>query len=442
MNKHSVLEEPRDCVLYIIARILDENICIIDKGKSVHIEVNNVDVLKYLYIGITNNFERRMTQHLLRALNPEYMASAKFYNRIKSHGWNAYEKRILVSGLTRTEAKKTEVDMIAKYRTFELGLNSTPGGDGGPMLFGDMHPCAQAVNVYNNKTGYIKSFLWMRAADDELGVSYGTVSSVANQKEAHVQTWSPNWNTYVQVHYTYDETPFEKNMQTPNEKRTGADNGLAQAVELYNCKTGVITSFSWLGAAAKFLGYETTDGRLVGRVASPTVDTTQIQSLITGEWFQAHYKYDKSLFQENMLTPHEKCEKGVVAYDEDDQLVYRFDSAKKAATATRIAESSIRSCAKHELGIAGKIGNSKLSWEYEDPKRRAKYDLLFPRKPKKPFYYIENGVNIDFRTIRIAAENTCGTICAVKTQEMAISASIKFKNKTKPCKAGHIWFKL
>jgi hypothetical protein len=526
-SKHTYEDEPKDCVLYIIARSSDENIRVIDDGKSVRVEVIGVNVHKYMYIGITNDFERRMGQHMRSALNRFYTKSAKFYNRIKSHGWDAYEKRVLVSGLTRAEALALEIDTIARYRTFEFGLNSTPGGDG--CGFGAEHPCAQAVNLYNNATGDIHSFTWMGAASKFLGLGSDQgkrVSAAASPNCYTAQLQSKLTGEWFQGKYAYDETPFEEFMPTPGEKISGAEHHTTHPVKLYNNVSGEIHSFTWMGAAAEFLGLGSDQGNRVSAAASPNCYTAQLQSKLTGEWFQAKYAYDETPFGfmptryektsgynnwnaqavnlynntsgeirlftwmgaaaeflgldarqgsrvsnvvdpncenaqiqsklsgewfqakyvfdntpfEFMPPPNEKRakskEKAVVAYDENDKIVFRFDSAKKAMTATKIDDSTINMCAQHERNYAGKKDGSKLSWEYEDQSERAKYDHI-QRKPKKPFYYIVNGVNIYFKTVKDAAKQTSGKY-AVGTQCRTISASIESGSR---CMSGFVWFK-
>jgi hypothetical protein len=450
-RRNVVPDEPRDCVLYVIARKSDENIkIVVDGGESARVEVEDVGVHKYLYVGITNDFDIRMKNHKCCALNPEYKASAKFYNRIRAHGWDAYEKRVLFSGLTRTEACELEITTIAKYRTFEHGLNSTPGGDG--FASGADHPMAEAVNLYNCKTGKIHSFAWMGAANNFLGLDKNVsgVCHVVNPDIDHaMQIQSKLTGEWFQAKKAYDETPFEKNMPTQREKTSGADNGNARAVILYDNVTGKTHSFTWMGAAAEFLGFDKTEGgKRVSAVANPYDEHTQIQSKLTGGWFQAHYEDDEGPFEKDMPTPGEKSrlakEKAVVAYDEDGEIVYRFDSVTKATDATGIKMGNISECVKHVRPTAGKKGDgSKLYWEYEDPNERVIYDRDLPRKPKKPkkpFYYVENGVKVDFKLVKEAAEKTRGTF-AVGTQRKAIAASIE-SGGTKPCKAGHLWDKI
>jgi hypothetical protein len=441
LSKHAYPnEEPRDCVLYVIARKSDENIKITDDGKSVRIKVEDVDVLKYLYIGITSDFDVRMTSHKCNVLNPEYEASRKFYNRIKAHGWDAYEKRVLVTGLTRTEAKKLEIETIDKYRTFEFGLNSTPGGDG--CGSGADHPRAQAVNLYNNVTGEITSFMWMGAAAAFLGYKTSEtsgVSKVANPNCDEAQIQSLLTDEWFQVRYAYDTTPFEKNMPTRDDKVAEA---LRKAIWVFNMTTKTEYKFDGTDLAVVKLG--------VGKdnIRNVFVGDSTHFNVPTGEYagrYDAQRDPKTREWKTDVPSQYEAHEKAVVAYDENDVIVCRYDSATKAGDAERISRSGISSCARHhpKHSYAGKKGGHELRWEFEDPKLRAEYDRDRPRKlkkPKKPFYYVTNGVNVYFKTQTEAVEKTRGKI-PYGTQSTAIAVSIKSKG-TKSCKAGYIWFKM
>jgi predicted GIY-YIG superfamily endonuclease len=164
------------CVLYAIVH---KDIQIKYKNDEIIIDIVP-SIFKYLYIGYTNDFERRMKEHLIKSLDTSYQSSQKLYRRLRSHGWNSYNKIIIKSGLTREKAKKYEIKTIEKYNSFELGLNSTPGGDGSGT--GINHYRAQPVNIYNNTTKEITSFMWMGDAADFLGIKSKFVSQSSKFK--------------------------------------------------------------------------------------------------------------------------------------------------------------------------------------------------------------------------------------------------------------------
>jgi hypothetical protein len=246
-----------------------------------------------------------MGEHLKCTNDETFPWSKKLYNRLRSYGWNAFNKIIIKYDLSEKEAKDTEIEMIGKYNTFEKGLNSTPGGDS-PGI-GSNHPRAQAVNVYNNMTGEIMSFSWEGSAAEFLGIPRGYISCVANSSNVSEQTYSPAHNGWFQIKKAYDNTPFIENMPTLNEKRSilvsGENHPGAQAVNIYNNTTKEITSFTWIGSAADFIGVEST---CIDNVLSSLNSTKQTYSPIFDTYFQVKYAYDTTPFIRNMPSPAER----------------------------------------------------------------------------------------------------------------------------------------
>lgn len=82
------------------------------------------------YIGLTNNFDRRCTQHKSAAANGT--GCKAFGNAIRRYGWDAFTHEVLVEGLTAAEAKDMEVKLIAEYNTMSPnGYNLSTGGEHG-----------------------------------------------------------------------------------------------------------------------------------------------------------------------------------------------------------------------------------------------------------------------------------------------------------------------
>ncbi|ABT13842.1 hypothetical protein MT325_M288L [Paramecium bursaria chlorella virus MT325] len=215
--------------------------------KDINITLNNEDIIfehdinkfKCVYIGITNNIYRRSKEHARKELilRDENKRQPKLDKHIKKNGWKSYNLLILKTDLTRQEAFDLEIYTIKKYNTFELGLNSTPGGDGG--ICGINHHRAQAVNIYNNTTKEIKSFLWMGEAADFLGINSTYVSQVANSKLQSEQAWSVRQNAWFQIKRAYDNSDFIENMPIPSEKISNSKKG---SLNPQFGKTGVLST--------------------------------------------------------------------------------------------------------------------------------------------------------------------------------------------------------
>ena len=95
--------------------------------------MNNYTVYKHtspsnkVYIGITCNSVTK------RWKNGEgYNQCPLFYNAILKYGWDNIKHEILYAGLSSSEAKQMEKDLISQYKSNqrEFGYNLTNGGDG------------------------------------------------------------------------------------------------------------------------------------------------------------------------------------------------------------------------------------------------------------------------------------------------------------------------
>lgn len=79
------------------------------------------------YIGITNNFRRRMSQHKHEAMMKKKLP---LYYAINKYGWKSIKKTLVLTNLSRLDAAKFEVEMISDLKTFRTnGYNSHPGGN-------------------------------------------------------------------------------------------------------------------------------------------------------------------------------------------------------------------------------------------------------------------------------------------------------------------------
>jgi predicted GIY-YIG superfamily endonuclease len=356
----------------------------IDVAENGNLSGFDVDEFKSLYVGITNNPVRRGKEHSRKEKKKIIYKKKRCQPKLNAHiyknGWKSYDMVVLKTGMTREEACAIEIDTIAKYRTFELGLNSSPGGEG--CGSGADHPRAQAVNLYNCKTGEIHSFLWMGAAAAFLGFDTDQgyrVSAVASSNCHHEQIQSIINEKWHQAHYAYDERSFEKNMQTPGKKRAETKR---KAIWVFNMTTKKESWFPGTDIAAVELGVgEANIHDVLGkRCTHFNVPTGKDVSM-----FDAQHDPKTREWKTDVLSQHKASgltrEKTVVAYDENDKEVCRYDSATKAAEAEGIERSNISKCATHKPkhSYAGKKGGIKLRWEYADPKLRTFYDREFPR---------------------------------------------------------------
>jgi predicted GIY-YIG superfamily endonuclease len=63
---------------------------------------------KRLYIGVTNNFDKRMWTHNDNTENVNYTSSKKLYNCIRKYGFENFTKIIIQTELTREESREVQ----------------------------------------------------------------------------------------------------------------------------------------------------------------------------------------------------------------------------------------------------------------------------------------------------------------------------------------------
>ncbi len=85
------------------------------------------------YIGITKDIESRFSFHRTRYnkdTKPEYVEKP-LYRAFRKYGLENFKFLVLYEGLSLSEAKKKEVELIKKFKTLahENGYNITKGGD-------------------------------------------------------------------------------------------------------------------------------------------------------------------------------------------------------------------------------------------------------------------------------------------------------------------------
>ena len=78
------------------------------------------------YIGISRNVTRRFRN------GKGYQSQPVMWNAIQKYGWKNVKTTILLDNLTKEEAKKEEIRLIAEYHTADrcFGYNETLGGEG------------------------------------------------------------------------------------------------------------------------------------------------------------------------------------------------------------------------------------------------------------------------------------------------------------------------
>lgn len=92
---------------------------------------NNIN--NYIYIGITNNFKRRMREHKNNVENINYKYKSKLYNAMRKYGVENFSSEIIEVVNNREELEEREKYWISFYNSTDanIGYNITKGGTGG-----------------------------------------------------------------------------------------------------------------------------------------------------------------------------------------------------------------------------------------------------------------------------------------------------------------------
>jgi hypothetical protein len=319
---------------------------------------------KRLYFGITNqSFEARITRHRLCAKNMDYKTSKKLYNCIRRYGFENFKKVVIRHDLTFEDAKELEICYIAKYDTFKNGLNSTKGGEG--VGSGGDHPNSRPVNLLNNETGEIVSFDSIKDASTFLDISDDNISKVLTPINNIRQTFSEKYDTWFQVKYISDTTPWIDCMKTRSECER-------KTIIVMNVITRVSQTFDGICIAAQHFN-------ISGSNISNVLRDINSQFTVENDRYDAQYDPPTRAWKYDIPSPQElngiANKHAVVAYDEDGMCVYDFDSAKDAYDATGISRASISMSATHKRTYGGTYNDKKLCWEFKDPDKRATFPL-------------------------------------------------------------------
>lgn len=127
---------------------------------------NNIN--NCIYIGITNNFQRRMREHKNNAENFDYKYKSKLYNAIRKYGMENFNAEIIEVVDNREQLEEREKYWIEFYDStnHDLGYNITKGGTGGythdmsgknnPM-YGHRYTEEEKIKIGNYTRGIKKS---------------------------------------------------------------------------------------------------------------------------------------------------------------------------------------------------------------------------------------------------------------------------------------------
>lgn len=190
-----------------------------------------------IYIGITGQDVKRRWQ------NGSGYYGTYFYNAIKKYGWDGFAHEVLYTDLTKAEAERIEVSLIAEYQSNkrEHGYNIADGGNvvfGNHERIGSKNHKSESVNVYDCNGNYITTYESQNIAAKELGIN----------RKGITKNCIGGSSTYKGYIFTYANKSYVKKKKYPTGKHP---NHHKTAVYLLDDDGNVIERYASLIEAAE-----------------------------------------------------------------------------------------------------------------------------------------------------------------------------------------------
>lgn len=148
-----------------------------------------------IYIGQSQDIERRFKQHINNAFNLKYSGyGTKFYNSIRKYGAENFELSI-IEEVDKELLNEREKFYISKFDSWKNGLNTGPGGEVVSTGYGENHGEAK---LNNEKVLAIKEELLNRdgLTQYQLAEKYGVTQSSIS----HINSGA-RWTTLGDYNY-------------------------------------------------------------------------------------------------------------------------------------------------------------------------------------------------------------------------------------------------
>lgn len=339
-----------------------------------------------VYIGQTTNIQRRWgyqgEQYLHKKKDGNYVQRS-FARAILKYGWGNFEHKILLEGISKSEADYAERYLIRWYKIHNLSYNISDGGEGTtgvrkplseerkaaiklfmntnhPMKGKRHTPEAMAKIIAANRNRQYTPEQRAAMAERARLLSTGRTHSEESKKKmsdyrkAHPETWIRGWNK--------------------------------REVHQYDLKGNYIASYSSACEAARILGKDL-DGDIgscvAGKIASAggyfwrseRVDKIDISNFRILKTPKGARIYDMS--EEGRSKRSAAHGKTVNQYSLNGEYIATYCSAKEAGRQTGAYHSTIMHCCKHDS--RSKTAGGYL-WEYDTEDNRRNMEVAWPKR--------------------------------------------------------------
>ena len=299
------------------------------------------------YIGITQQSLSKRWQH-----GAGYHRCSLFRKAIDKYGWDNIEHLVIAEELTEKEAKDMEVELIAKYNSYnsKYGYNLTKGGDGtvGRMKTEEekeMHRrlsleiCSRPDYVHPNK-GKKMSEEFCRKASEAQKKRFADPNYINPRKGIPMSEEN------------------KQKLRKPRPQFSGKNSATAKVILQYDLGMNLIKEYPCAKDAAKEtgIGYTTIISAVGGNIK-------------TAGGYIWKYKNGKV----NKLNYEPVNKKPVNQYSLNGELIKTYDSAAEAARVTGLNSNNIRNACKGNINSSG-----GFLWAY--PGEEAVYKQSFRKE--------------------------------------------------------------
>ena len=317
-------------------------------------EVSGYKHDKY-YIGITQQSLNKRWQH-----GAGYHRCSLFRKAIDKYGWDNIEHLVIAEDLIEKEAKDMEVELIAKYNSYnsKYGYNLTKGGDGtvGRMKTEEEKEMHRRLSLeICSRPGYVHPNKGKKMSEEFCR----NVSEAQKRRYADPNYINPRKGIPM------SEENKEK-LRKPRPQISGKNSPTAKIIYQYDLDMNLIKEYLCAKDASKETGIK------YGNIINACNQITK-----TAGGFIWKYKYDKPKRRKYTVDNS----KSVMQYDLKGNFIKEYESAEEARRMTGISSTNIRSTCRGEQKSCGgylwKFSNDKSNVVYspvDDRKMVAQYD--------------------------------------------------------------------
>jgi len=286
-----------------------------------------------IYIGITSNIIKRFNCYYNNNIPNQSKLKASF----DKYGFNSFNKEILYTYLSKTEAEQTEIELIKYYKDLKVSLNISNGGETGHCLVGSENSLSKRIYQFDNNGVFIKEWASATFIQKELGFTQSCISKACRTK------------AFSSYNYLWCfESDFNSGTIPININRAGLK--LRIPIVQLDFDLNFIARYESSNEASRILGCSQ------GNITSCL--TKRRNSYLKYVWCYER-DYIKNILPAKPSATREFFSKPVLQYDLNGKLINSYKSIKEASIISGCDRSNIFRILRNN-----KIKPKKYNWEY------------------------------------------------------------------------------